>query len=128
MSSETDQPTPAEQERRAVEHLSYAQRALLEQFPDAAKLQFTATEDGKFVVVAGLLDSDGQVLTDAPGTVMVLSDAVVGEDGETRDVTVFVEDLLPRALLIYPYPISAIPGVVLEDGQQGLYSLDLTDR
>ena len=59
---------------------------------------------------------------------MVLSDAVVGEDGETRDVTVFVEDLLPRALLIYPYPISAIPGVVLEDGQQGLYSLDLTDR
>ena len=128
MSSETDQPTPAEQERRAVEHLSYAQRALLEQFPDAAKLQFTATEDGKFVVVADLLDSDGQVLADAPGTVMVLSDAVVGEDGETRDVTVFVEDLLPRALLIYPYPISAIPGVVLEDGQQGLYSLDLTDR
>ena len=128
MSSETDQPTPAEQERRAVEHLSYAQRALLEQFPEAAKLQFTATEDGKFVVVADLLDSDGQVLTEAPGTVMALSDAVVGEDGETRDVTVFVEDLLPRALLIYPYPISAIPGVVLEDGKQGLYSLELTDR
>ena len=82
--------------------------------------------DGKFLTVGALMDAGGAQLMERAGKALVIDDVLITEQGQPRDVSLTVEDLLARAMLIYPYPVTAMPGVIVEgDGQ---YLLELTCR
>lgn len=119
---------PGDPERQAAGFVWLVQQTLLETYPGAARLRFSATVDGKFLTVTDLLDSAGEVLAERVGDTLVLDDVAITGGGQLRDVRASVEYVLAHALLLYPYPITAMPGVMLDDVQKGLYSLEITDN
>lgn len=129
MTSPHDEQRPEDEAPRDPEHQAAGfiwliQQTLLEQFPGAARVRFSATVDGKFLTVTDLLDSEGEVLAERAGDTPVLDDVAITGSGQLRDVKATVEYVLAHALLLYPYPITAMPGVVVESPDS--YLLELT--